>query len=97
MEQAEFTGKRLRDMNIKFDKFYSSTMIRAIQTATIIKNNLPYETDFVMDSLLMEGAPIPPEPPVGNWRPLWHVNRVFFSSAYETTRKNTPIFIAAVS
>jgi hypothetical protein len=73
MEQAELTGKRLKEMKFKFNKFYSSTMIRAIQTATIIKNSLQTDLDFKMDDLLREGAPIPPEPPVGGWKPLYHV------------------------
>jgi hypothetical protein len=42
-------------------------MTRALETSKIIEKNLinvPVEDD----PLLIEGAPIPPEPPIGHWR-----------------------------
>ncbi len=48
-------------------------MIRAIQTADIIRKHLDTELNVVMDDILKEGAPIPPEPPVGHWQPEFHV------------------------
>lgn len=48
-------------------------MTRAQETADIIHKHLP---DLPRESsdLLREGAPIPPEPPVGHWRPERHVS-----------------------
>lgn len=70
-EQAEFTGKRLSELAKKFNytKLHHSTMIRAVQTAEIIKSQLPADIPVHVDPLLCEGAPIPPEPPVGHWKP----------------------------
>lgn len=71
-EQADFTGRRLKELNINYTKLYHSTMIRAIQTADIIRKHLDAELNVEMDDILKEGAPIPPEPPVGHWRPEFH-------------------------
>jgi len=62
------TGKRLAEMNYPYLKLISSTMTRAKETADIIHKHLP-ELEREEDALLREGAPIPPEPPSGNWRP----------------------------
>ena len=43
-------------------------MTRAKETADIIHKQLP-ELPREESDLLREGAPIPPEPPVGHWRP----------------------------
>lgn len=51
-------------------------MIRAIQSADIIKKSLEPDLPVVMDEMLKEGAPIPPEPPVGHWRPLFYVTLI---------------------
>ena len=42
-------------------------MSRAQETAKIIEKFLP-NVPVEDDGLLIEGAPIPPEPPIGNWR-----------------------------
>jgi serine/threonine-protein phosphatase PGAM5 len=71
-EQATETGKRLVQVGktLKFTKLYHSNMIRAIETADLIKNELQLpELPVKMDPLLAEGAPIPPEPPIGHWKP----------------------------
>jgi len=50
-------------------------MTRALETSKIIEKNLinvPVEND----SLLVEGAPIPPEPPIGQWKSEKHVSRI---------------------
>lgn len=60
-EQADFTGKRLGEINYKNCRLYHSTMIRAIQTANIIRKYISQEIPVVMDDMLKEGAPIPPE------------------------------------
>lgn len=70
-EQADLTGARLKELNHPYTKLVNSTMSRAIETANIIFKHLP---DVPREScdLLREGAPIPPEPPVGHWRPQVH-------------------------
>lgn len=67
-KQAAVSGERLKELGIKFDKIVRSTMTRAQETAKIISLSLP-ELKLYDDALLEEGAPIPPEPPVGHWRP----------------------------
>ncbi|KAI4504686.1 hypothetical protein M0802_000236 [Mischocyttarus mexicanus] len=48
-----------------------STLTRAQETSKIIEMSLP-NVPTQDDSLLAEGAPIPPEPPIGNWMSLRH-------------------------
>ncbi|PSN51355.1 Serine/threonine-protein phosphatase Pgam5 [Blattella germanica] len=67
-KQAHFTGLRLQELDLPYSKLIASTMTRANETARIIQRSLP-EVPFSDCPLLEEGAPIPPEPPVGNWRP----------------------------
>ncbi|XP_059139054.1 serine/threonine-protein phosphatase PGAM5, mitochondrial-like isoform X2 [Physella acuta] len=66
--QAELTGQRLKDLDLPYTILISSTMTRAIETAQLIHKYLP-ELDYKQDDSLKEGAPIPPEPPLGSWRP----------------------------
>jgi broad specificity phosphatase PhoE len=64
-EQAVNTGKRLNELTkkFKFTKLHHSDMIRAIETANLIRQELKLEDLSVsMDPFLAEGAPIPPEP-----------------------------------
>ncbi|XP_068139687.1 serine/threonine-protein phosphatase Pgam5, mitochondrial isoform X2 [Drosophila tropicalis] len=69
-EQAKFTGQRLHDLGIKWDKVIASTMVRAQETADIILNEIDYDKAKVKNCpYLREGAPIPPQPPVGHWKP----------------------------
>ncbi|XP_072748420.1 serine/threonine-protein phosphatase Pgam5, mitochondrial-like isoform X2 [Anoplolepis gracilipes] len=66
-KQAEVTGKRLAELNLPYSLIVRSTMTRALETSQIIEKsliNVPVEDD----SMLIEGAPIPPEPPIGQWR-----------------------------
>jgi serine/threonine-protein phosphatase PGAM5 len=46
-------------------------MKRAIETSELILKELQplNELEIQESDLLREGAPIPPEPPVGRWRP----------------------------
>ncbi|XP_055639401.1 serine/threonine-protein phosphatase Pgam5, mitochondrial isoform X2 [Toxorhynchites rutilus septentrionalis] len=67
-KQAAISGDRLKHLGIDFDKIIRSTMTRAQETAKIISLSLP-ELKMIDDSMLEEGAPIPPEPPIGHWRP----------------------------
>ncbi|XP_045523193.1 serine/threonine-protein phosphatase Pgam5, mitochondrial isoform X1 [Pieris brassicae] len=68
-QQAELTGKRLAELDIKWDLLVRSTMTRAQETAKIIGKYLPSDIEIKDCQLIEEGAPIPPEPPVGHWRP----------------------------
>lgn len=66
-KQADMTGKRLAELGIPFNTIVRSTMTRAQETSKIIEKslvNIPVEDD----SLICEGLPIPPEPPIGHWR-----------------------------
>lgn len=67
--QADYTGKRLRALDIKWDKIYVSTLVRAQQTAEIICSNLNNPPCMENDKMIVEGAPIPPDPPIGHWKP----------------------------
>lgn len=67
-KQAKFTGLRLQELALPYSRVIRSTMTRAKETAEIIQNSLPSVP--VSDCpLLEEGAPVPPEPRVGSWRP----------------------------
>lgn len=67
--QADFTGQRLALLDIKWDCIVQSTMTRAQETGQIIAKHLPKDIEVKNCQLIEEGAPIPPEPPVGHWRP----------------------------
>lgn len=67
-KQADYCGKRLKEADIEYTKLISSTMTRAVETAGIIHKHFPQLT-WEKDPNLCEGAPIPPEPPVGHWKP----------------------------
>lgn len=67
--QADLTGKRLECLNIKWNLLVRSTMTRAQETAEIIAKHLDSKIEVKDCQLIEEGAPIPPEPPVGHWRP----------------------------
>lgn len=68
-EQANFTGERLKALTLPWDVVVQSTMTRAMETATIITKALNQNVKVESCPLLEEGAPVPPEPPVGHWRP----------------------------
>lgn len=68
-QQADLTGQRLANLNIKWDLLVRSTMTRAQETATIIAKHLDKNIQVKDCQLIEEGAPVPPEPPVGHWRP----------------------------
>lgn len=66
-EQAVYTGIRLRELGIDFDKVVESSMTRAIETSSLIQDQLP-ETPVERSDLLREGSPIDPVPPFKSWR-----------------------------
>lgn len=54
----KFAGKYLKELAVgrfSYKKLHYSTMIRAIQTAEIIKNHLPSDIPVHTDPLLCEG------------------------------------------
>jgi serine/threonine-protein phosphatase PGAM5 len=69
--QAKITGERLKELKIPFDQIFFSTMTRAQETGKIILKTLPELKNLNVenDTMLEEGAPIPPQPPIGHWRP----------------------------
>lgn len=75
--QAKLTGQRLAELKIPIDDFVISTMTRAQETGKIMLEQLPKSEIMSIqhDKLLEEGAPIPPEPKVGHWRPEQSVSR----------------------
>lgn len=68
MEQAEFTGLRLKELSLPYTKIIQSSMTRAKETASIISKHLP---DLPIQScdFLREGSPIKPVPDSPHWRP----------------------------
>ncbi|KAK6184241.1 hypothetical protein SNE40_006749 [Patella caerulea] len=67
-KQADLTGARLKLLDFPYTRLVSSTMTRAVETCDLIHKFLPNLT-VERNDLLREGAPIPPEPPVGHWKP----------------------------
>lgn len=65
-QQAEVTGKRLQELGLPYTLIVQSTMTRAKETAEIIKNYLDNVT-VEEDPNLVEGLPIPPDPPIVLW------------------------------
>ncbi|KAI6660483.1 Serine/threonine-protein phosphatase PGAM5, mitochondrial-like [Oopsacas minuta] len=60
--QAKEVGARLKDMNLPINKIIHSDMTRAIETASIIANELHRNIPIEMSSMLREGSPYRPEP-----------------------------------
>ena len=59
-------------------------MTRAEETASIIAKSLPDDIPREECDLLREGAPIPPEPPVGSWRPEASVSQAYIFNLFMT-------------
>lgn len=93
-KQAACTGERLKLLQIPFDKMIRSTMTRAQETGKIISThiaNIPIENC----SLIEEGAPIAPQPPIGHWHPEPHVS--FFPIILLSTLKSVKIISMTVT
>lgn len=71
-EQASLTGDRLKQLNLPYSRIVYSTMTRAAETARIIIERLDNVEEVEHCDLLREGAPVPPEPPIGSWKPEMH-------------------------
>ncbi|KAL1138710.1 hypothetical protein AAG570_008772, partial [Ranatra chinensis] len=70
--QAKMTAMRLKELDLPYTSLVWSTMTRAKETAMIIREALSSEINIQECSLLEEGAPVPPEPPIGHWKPPYH-------------------------
>lgn len=75
-QQAEYTGERLNALDIPWDRLIKSTMTRAQETGKIIGTKLDKLPPVEHCSLIEEGAPIAPEPPIGHWRPEPSVSHI---------------------
>jgi hypothetical protein len=64
-EQLEYTGKRLNQMNIQFDRLIHSGMVRAYESAIIINEQLDSKLQLIEDKNLTEGLPVAPIPYAG--------------------------------
>ena len=65
-QQANLTGRRLREMYSNYKSIIHSTLIRAVQTATFIHQNLPHLA-MISDDFIREGGPVAPQPPITYW------------------------------
>ncbi|XP_070689477.1 serine/threonine-protein phosphatase PGAM5, mitochondrial isoform X2 [Pempheris klunzingeri] len=84
-EQAEFTGKRLAALGLKYDFLIHSSMARATETAQIISKHLSGPgVELLSCDLLREGAPIEPVPPVTHWKPdaVYHEDGARIEAAF---------------
>ena len=76
-QQAKITGQRLQKLaesynqgkGFRYTSLIHSTMSRAVETSTIVHEFVLPDEPMNSDPMLIEGAPIPPEPPIGGWRP----------------------------
>ncbi len=64
-EQLVYTGKRLNQMNIQFDRIIHSGMVRAYESAMIINEQLDSKFQLIEDKNLTEGLPVAPIPYAG--------------------------------
>ncbi|XP_026472460.1 serine/threonine-protein phosphatase Pgam5, mitochondrial-like isoform X2 [Ctenocephalides felis] len=69
--QAKWTGKRLKELKYPWTSMVVSTLTRAQQTGHLILEAMTESKPMLVEHcpLLVEGAPIPPEPAIGHWRP----------------------------
>ncbi|CAL7945174.1 unnamed protein product [Xylocopa violacea] len=65
-QQAEATGKRLQELGLPYSLMVQSTIVRAKETAKIIEKYLK-DVTVTEDSVLSEGMPIAPDPPIDMW------------------------------
>lgn len=83
-KQADYVGRRLKELGFNYTKIRHSTMTRAKETSEIISKHFP-DIPSKSDDLLRENRAIPPEPPCGSYQPeykasiYWHFIYVFLS------------------
>lgn len=66
-EQAVYTGIRLRELGLDYDRVVESSMTRAIETSALLRAQLK-DVSVERTDLLREGSPINPDPPFSQWR-----------------------------
>jgi broad specificity phosphatase PhoE len=64
-EQLKYTGIRLNQMSIPFNRLIHSGMVRALESAVIINEQLDSKLPLIEDTNLTEGLPIAPVPYAG--------------------------------
>ena len=64
-EQLKYTGIRLNQMNIQFNRLIHSGMVRALESATIINEQLDQKLTLIQDANLTEGLPVARVPYAG--------------------------------
>jgi phosphohistidine phosphatase SixA len=64
-QQLVYTGNRLNQMNIQFDRLIHSGMVRAYESATIVNEQLDSKLQLIEDKNLTEGLPVAPIPYAG--------------------------------
>ncbi|UJR15204.1 hypothetical protein I4U23_002163 [Adineta vaga] len=64
-EQLKYTGIRLNQMNIQFNRLIHSGMVRAYESAGIINEQFDTKLPLIQDTNLTEGLPVAPVPYAG--------------------------------
>lgn len=64
-EQLKYTGARLNQLNVRFNRLIHSGMVRAFESAVIINEQLSPKLPLIQDTNLTEGLPIAPVPYAG--------------------------------
>ena len=81
--QADYTGRRLAELNLPLTYMVSSTMSRAQQTAALIGQPLPEGlTTLPGDPILREGGPYPPEPGSVKAEASYHLDGARIEAAF---------------
>ena len=76
-QQAEATGKRLQELGLPYSLIVQSTIVRAKETAKIIEKYLK-DITVKEDSVLSEGMPIAPDPPINIWNSEVVVSMLYY-------------------
>ena len=64
-EQLVYTGRRLNEMKVPFDRLIHSGMVRAVESAGILNEQLDSKLVMFEDKNLTEGLPVAPIPYAG--------------------------------
>lgn len=70
-----YTGERLSVLDYPWTSITQSTLTRAVETCSLIQKFLPSNIPLVSTDLLIEGAPVPPDPPSKHWKPELYVRK----------------------
>ena len=77
-KQADLVGRRMKELELPYDVMINSSMVRAKETSDIMHQHLKTVPRRECH-MIREGAPIPPEPPIGHWRPEAQVTSILCS------------------